>query len=33
MDKELLIDGLLFINEDNPGESIIVNFYIFLSKK
>ncbi|MHA8115696.1 hypothetical protein ACX122_21900 [Kosakonia cowanii] len=30
MDKELLRDGLLFINEDNPGESVIVNFYTFV---
>ncbi|MDY0886088.1 hypothetical protein [Kosakonia sp. CFBP8986] len=29
--KSTLKDGLVFINDDNPGESVIVNFYTFVS--
>jgi hypothetical protein len=29
--KSNLKDGLVFINDDNPGESVIVNFYTFVS--
>lgn len=29
--KSTLKDGLVFINDDNPGESVIVNFHTFVS--
>lgn len=29
--KSTLKDDLLFINDDNPSESVIVNFYTFVS--
>jgi len=29
--KSTLKDGLVFINDDNPSESVIVNFYTFVS--
>lgn len=29
--KSTLKDGLVFINDDNPGETVIVNFYTFVS--
>lgn len=29
--KSNLKDGLVFINEDNPNESVTVNFYTFVS--
>lgn len=29
--KSTLKDGLIFINYDNPNESVIVNFYTFVS--
>ncbi|WP_312118526.1 hypothetical protein [Kosakonia cowanii] len=31
INKSTLKDGLVFINDDNPGESVIVNFYTFVS--
>jgi len=29
--KSTLKDGFIFINDDNPNESVIVNFYTFVS--